>query len=101
MAALKRFLVFGYSEYYPLGGFEDFKASFDTKDEAVSYVNDNRAEIFKGEGYSGFSGEVVDSEIGKAVGEFTGQMKFDGTTEEFEWLINNVDNGENIKDNSR
>lgn len=34
---LKRFLVFAYDSYYPNGGWNDFKGSFDTLNEAQSF----------------------------------------------------------------
>lgn len=33
----KRYLVFGFDGYYPAGGFNDYRASFDTMDEAEEY----------------------------------------------------------------
>ena len=32
---MKRFLVFGGDEYYPLGGMRDFQGEYDTEDEAI------------------------------------------------------------------
>lgn len=33
---MKRFLVFAGEAYYPLGGWNDFRSSFDTKEEAFA-----------------------------------------------------------------
>lgn len=38
-AKVKRFLVFGFDSYYPAGGWNDFKASFDSYEEAVAWIN--------------------------------------------------------------
>ena len=35
---MKRYLVFAGSDYYPLGGWEDFKGAFDTKEEATEFI---------------------------------------------------------------
>ncbi len=35
----KRFIVFAWDMYYPLGGFKDYQMSFDTFDEAVEFAN--------------------------------------------------------------
>ncbi len=34
----KRYLVFTYSSYYPLGGMSDMKESFDTIEEAIEFI---------------------------------------------------------------
>lgn len=36
---MKRFMLFAGENYYPCGGMEDFKGSFDTYEEAEEYVN--------------------------------------------------------------
>lgn len=33
---MKRFILFAYSHYYPLGGWHDFRGAFDTIEEAVA-----------------------------------------------------------------
>lgn len=38
MAGLKRFVLFGGDQYYPRGGGQEFIASFDDLDSAVSHV---------------------------------------------------------------
>lgn len=37
---MKRYLVFAGSRYYPDGGWSDFKASFDTTDEAWKFAKE-------------------------------------------------------------
>jgi len=32
---MQRYLLFGGDQYYPLGGWQDFKGAFDTKDQAL------------------------------------------------------------------
>lgn len=58
---MKRFLVFGYDRYYPSGGWNDFKDSFDTKDEAQEY-----AQSLKDQKVVDFS-HVVDTITGDTV----------------------------------
>lgn len=36
---LKRFLLFAGPDYYPGGGWDDFRGSFDTRQEAEDYYN--------------------------------------------------------------
>jgi len=36
---MKQYALFGYDQYYPLGGWEDYKGSFDTPEEAVTYAH--------------------------------------------------------------
>lgn len=36
MANLKRYLLFMYDDYYPGGGWNDFRGSFDTPEEAMT-----------------------------------------------------------------
>jgi hypothetical protein len=38
MDSTKRFLVFTYDHYYPGGGMNDFRGSFDTLEEAKEYI---------------------------------------------------------------
>lgn len=35
---LKKFLVFSGDSYYPIGGWQDFKSSFETENEAIRYL---------------------------------------------------------------
>lgn len=49
---MKRYLVFSFDQYYPCGGWNDFKGSFDTYEEAYA---------FKG------MTQVVDSATGKVL----------------------------------
>lgn len=58
---MKRFLVFAYDRYYPSGGWNDFKDSFDTYEEAEAYatsLKDNKVFDFS---------HVVDTVIGDTV----------------------------------
>lgn len=52
---MKRFLVFTYDSYYPCGGWQDFKASFDTLAEAIAFTDnyDNK--------------DVIDGQTGEEV----------------------------------
>jgi hypothetical protein len=46
---MKRFLVFSFDKYYPSGGAQDFKASFETKEQAMEYalsLDDNIIQIY-------------------------------------------------------
>lgn len=36
--SVKRYLLFAGDQYYPVGGWDDFKGSFDTPDEAVDAI---------------------------------------------------------------
>lgn len=38
---MKRFLVFSYQDYYPLGGAADFKVDADTLEEAQGWLENN------------------------------------------------------------
>ena len=38
MKTVKRFVVFGYDDYYPEGGWSDMKDAFDTLEEAWEYA---------------------------------------------------------------
>jgi hypothetical protein len=35
---MKRYMLFSGNQYYPAGGMDDFRGSFDTIDEAKSYI---------------------------------------------------------------
>lgn len=39
---MKKFLVFTGSDYYPNGGMGDFRADFDTLDEALKFLVNDR-----------------------------------------------------------
>lgn len=52
---MRRFLVFGFAVFYPQGGFKDFEDSFDTKEEAINFID-------KEEHYEGQRFQIVDSE---------------------------------------
>ena len=55
---LKRFLLFSGMNYYPAGGWEDFKASFDIKGDAMV-----SGDSFKNEDWF----EIVDIQTGEIV----------------------------------
>lgn len=54
---MKRYLVFRGDDYYPSGGFKDFKASYDTLEEAVESAKSS----------SGDWAHVVDVQHGEMV----------------------------------
>ncbi len=41
---MKRYLVFAFDFYYPIGGWDDFKKDFDTTTEALDYISANLKE---------------------------------------------------------
>jgi hypothetical protein len=45
---MKRYMLFGFDTYYPSGGMNDFRFSFDTKEEFQDtfYDNDDNYHIF-------------------------------------------------------
>lgn len=54
---MKNFLVFIGSHYYPDGGWEDFKQSFDSEEEALSYISNQDGDWW----------QIVDVQSGKIV----------------------------------
>lgn len=68
----KRYWVFGFSEYYPSGGMQDFVGSFDTVEEAREYVKDPKtyAELMglTDRHYSQEYYDIVDSTTGESMG---------------------------------
>lgn len=58
---LKRFLVFGGSRYYPSGGWEDFKGSFDTLEECTK-PKDIDGDIYWTDWW-----HIVDTEAGQII----------------------------------
>jgi hypothetical protein len=54
---MKRFLLFAFDSHYPRGGWDDFRDSYDTKEEAVEAVAKMKCEWW----------QVVDSEAGDIV----------------------------------
>ena len=75
---MKRFLVFMYSEYYPAGGWNDFKGSFDSKEEIL----DNCKRV--GTGYCAYVKflnhsdeylEIIDVETGELFEYTAGDFK--------------------------
>ena len=55
---MKRFLVFAGDNWYPFGGWKDFKESFDTLHEAQNYLMDSSS-------YDWY--HIVDSSTGEIV----------------------------------
>ena len=62
---MKRYLVFSGDNYYPCGGWFDFKGSFNTKEEILKFFQKN--------GWGDWC-QVVDSTTGKII---TGEIIFD------------------------
>lgn len=54
---LKRYLVFTGSNYYPVGGWDDFKGSFDNQEEAIAFAINRKDSWW----------QVVDLETGKVI----------------------------------
>lgn len=54
---MKKFLVFAFMDYYPYGGWNDFRDSFVTLDEAITYV---KTVVAKNEDFTNF--QIVDIE---------------------------------------
>lgn len=50
---MKRYMVFGFGDYYPEGGMNDYLTSFDTEDQVSQYL-EAVVEAAK-ENYSGFT----------------------------------------------
>lgn len=42
---MKKYIVFGYDQYYPAGGLGDVVGSFDTLDEAKEYIKNDRCDF--------------------------------------------------------
>lgn len=61
---VKRFLVFSFDSYYPSGGWNDFKGSYDTLEEA-EYAMNEKPKL----GYYD-NNHIVDSTTGKVVATF-------------------------------
>lgn len=38
----KKFIVFQFEQYYPQGGLNDIKGSFDSLEEAIAFIQKNR-----------------------------------------------------------
>lgn len=41
MIAVKQYLLFGFEQYYPAGGADDFVQAFDTVEEAAEFMEKN------------------------------------------------------------
>ena len=48
----KRYLVFGFDEYYPCGGLGDLEGSFDTIEDAIAFIK-------KGKPLKRLHGEII------------------------------------------
>lgn len=71
---MKRFLLFAGDTYYPSGGWQDFKKSFDTVLEAVKTAAGNTKDTdLKGGTWDWW--QVVDLETGKMVEEGTSAVR--------------------------
>jgi hypothetical protein len=57
---LNRYLVFTWGQYYPSGGWNDFRESFDTLEEAEEYMRRTCDDPF-------YNGQVIDSTTGEEV----------------------------------
>jgi hypothetical protein len=55
---LKRYLLFQFDSYDPIGGWADFQGDFDTLEEAAKYINSNSTYDFD---------QIIDSHTGKEV----------------------------------
>lgn len=62
---MKRFLLFVYPIFYPIGGMRDFKGSFDTLEEAMKFYNEQPMGEY--EEMSDYLYHVFDINIGKIV----------------------------------
>lgn len=47
---MKRYLIFGFDHYYPVGGFEDLQAVTDDLTKGIEYIKEHHDELH--EGYS-------------------------------------------------
>lgn len=71
---MKRFLLFAGDQYYPSGGWQDFKKSFDTVLEAVKAAAGNTKDTDLRSGTWDWW-QVVDLETGKMVDEGTSLVR--------------------------
>ena len=44
---MKKYLLFGYEDFYPEGGVHDFVDSFDSIDEAKAYTDEDRKDRYQ------------------------------------------------------
>lgn len=57
---MKRFILFAFDDYYPGGGMNDSRGSFDTIEEAAAYVATMKSKL----GYFPDNVEVLDTQTG-------------------------------------
>jgi len=63
---MKRFLLFSYSDYYPLGGMQDLVESFDLPNEAKAFAKDPENGISENQVlFDTQTGEILDLTDGK------------------------------------
>jgi len=43
---MKRYMLFGFDQYYPLGGMKDFIDSFANQDDALKYAIEHHEDMF-------------------------------------------------------
>lgn len=67
---IKKYVVFGYNQYYPSGGMEDMIGSVDTKEELRELTKQNRFDVY----------DVVDRDTWQSV-QLTYDEEKEGTTE--------------------
>lgn len=53
---MKRFIIFGFYDYYPSGGMSDAFAAADTLDDAVAYITEHKQSPFPKDMY-----EILDT----------------------------------------
>ena len=58
---MKKYMLFEGLHYYPSGGFGDFKGTFDTIEEAISFIAPNEHDIYWS--------HIVETESGQKVWE--------------------------------
>ena len=66
---MKRFLLFCFENYYPLGGMNDFVKDFDSTKEALDHAQDNLHELLKDSVYDYAWIQVFDTELNELVFE--------------------------------
>lgn len=74
---MKRFLLFAFDTYYPNGGWDDFKGSFDTVEEATTQGAKNDEDNVLGNYH------VIDSTTGEMVYEWRYKRTIDTTGYQF------------------
>lgn len=68
MKKIKRYLIFAYGQYYPSGGWSDFKESYDSLEDAQTAFSQMLKDSELVPAYNRCEyGEIVDSETGEYV----------------------------------